>query len=317
MSKKSIEDKFSIDMDAYFNGIKKVSESNDEDYNELLEFGKNLANKDFSENSNREAVYIKTLRNIEEYKGVNEMKKSNKIRKAIIAAASFAIACGVFSQTSFAKELADKVINKIYLGHITAVQTEASKKIEIAIPNNLKGKIFDKNGKAITVVTKNTGKVYTASGEEIDTFFNGEIVTVAERNKMKKNVLTVKDSSKLNEYTCFKVKLPSYLPEDYKFDRAEFSKDEEGNISGRWIDLYFTNEKTGKYICMQQRTASEETKYVTGTDGKIEKAKVNGKDAIISNNRYIDWEADNVLYGLSGRGEIKKAELIKIAESIK
>lgn len=129
--------------------------------------------------------------------------------------------------------------------------------------------------------------------------------------------MIVKDANSLNKYTCFNVILPSYLPKDYKFDRAELSKDEKGNVSNKCINLYFTNSKTGKYIYMQQRIASEEMKYVTGTDGKIEKVKVNGVDAVISDNRYIDWEANKVLYELSGRGQITKAELIKIAESIK
>lgn len=317
MNKRSIEDRFSIDIDAYFNGIENVNESNNEEYNELLEIGKALANKDFSENSNKQSVFNKTVRNISEDKGDNVMKKSNKIKKAVIAAASFVIVCGVFSQTSFAKDLAERVINKISLGHITAVQTEPSEVKEVKVPDNLKGKIFDKNKKPLTVVTRNTGKMYTASGEEIESCVDGKIITVTEAKKMDENNLIVKDASSLNKYTCFNVKLPSYLPEDYKFDRAEFYKGEKGDISKKYIDLYFNNEKTGKFIYMQQRFADEETKYATGTDGKMEKVKVNGVDAVIIDDRYIDWEANGVLYGLSGRGEFTKDELIKIAESIK
>ncbi|KGK88540.1 DUF4367 domain-containing protein [Clostridium sp. HMP27] len=317
MNKKGIEDKFSIDIDAYFNGIENVNESNVEEYNELLEIGKALANKDFSENSNKQSVFNKTVGNISEDKGENVMKKSNKLKKVVIAAASFVIVCGVFSQTSFAKDLAEKVIKKISLGHITAVQTEPSEVKEVAVPDNLKGKIFDKNKKPLTVVTRDTGKIYTAAGEEIESCVDGKIITVAEAKKMDENNLIVKDASSLNKYTCFNVKLPSYLPKDYKFDRAEFYKGEKGDISKKYIDLFFTNEKTGKFIYMQQRFADEETKYATGTDGKMEKVKVNGVDAVIIDDRYIDWEANGVLYSLSGRGEFTKDELIKIAESIK
>lgn len=317
MNKKSIEDKFSIDMDAYFNGIENINESNNEEYNELLEIGKALTNKDFSKDSKKQSVFNKTVKNISEDKGDNVMKKSNKIKKAVIAAASFVIVCGVFSQTSFAKDLAEKVIKKISLGHITAVQTEPSEVKEVAVPDNLKGKIFDKNKKPLTVVTRDTGKIYTAAGEEIESCVDGKIITVAEAKKMDENNLIVKDASSLNKYTCFNVKLPSYLPKDYKFDRAEFYKGEKGDISKKYIDLFFTNEKTGKFIYMQQRFADEETKYATGTDGKMEKVKVNGVDAVIIDDRYIDWEANGVLYSLSGRGEFTKDELIKIAESIK
>lgn len=79
MNKKSIEDKFSVDIDAYFNGIEEINEESDENYNELLEIGKSLANKDFSKSSNKEAVCNKALENIKKYKGESVMKKSNKL----------------------------------------------------------------------------------------------------------------------------------------------------------------------------------------------------------------------------------------------
>lgn len=312
--KRSIEDKFSIDMDAYFNGIEEIDKTSDGDYNELLELGKTLANKDFSKASNKEVVYNKTLKNIEEHREYNDMKKSNKFRKVAVSAASLAIVCVVFSQTSFAKNLVEKVIN---LGHITVFQMELSKAKEIAIPDNLKGKIFDKNGKPITVFSRDTGKIYTASGEQIESFIGGKIITVAERKKMMEYALTVRDSTSLNKYTCFNVILPSYLPENYKFEKAGFFKDKKGNIANKYIDLYFTNEKTGKYIYMQQRFADKETSYQMASDEKVEKIKVNGVEAVITGNRIIDWEVNGVLYNLSGRGEITKAELVKIAESIK
>jgi hypothetical protein len=319
MNKKSIEDKFSIDMDAYFNGIEHIGEHQQQEYNEILKLGKALSDKDFSKDSNKEAVFNKTLKNINQHKGENVMKNSNKIRKITAAAASFVIVCGVFSQTSFAKGFAEKVINKISLGHITVEQSESPS--EMVVPTNLEGKVFDKNKNPLTVITKNTGKIYTKSGEQIADIANGKIVTVseakAEDKKEEENMLIVKDSSSLNKYTCFNVKLPSYLPKDYKFDRAEFYKGKDGSISKKYIDLFFTNEKTGKYIYMQQRFANEETKYASGTDGKIEKIKVNGKDAVLDDNRRMDWENNGVLYGLSGRGAFGKDELIKIADSIK
>ena len=39
MSKKSIEDRFSIDMDAYLNGVDRQNKSESEEYKELLEMG--------------------------------------------------------------------------------------------------------------------------------------------------------------------------------------------------------------------------------------------------------------------------------------
>jgi hypothetical protein len=142
-------------------------------------------------------------------------------------------------------------------------------------------------------------------------------VTEAQREKMEKErTLEVRNSGELNKYTCFKVTLPGYLPEGYKFDKAKLYKDEKGNVSPKYIDLYFLNEKTGKNIYLQQRFAEEETAFETGTEGTVEEVKVNGAAAVISDGRNMNWEAGNVLYILNG-GDIGKSELMKIAESIK
>jgi hypothetical protein len=321
MSNKRIEDKFSREVDAYFNGIENKKKIEPSEYEELLQFSKSLSNKDFSKESNKQAVFNKTLKSISENKGENIMKKSNKLKKTAIAVASIGIVSLSLMQTSFAQDIADKVIRTISLGHIGVVQMEPSKTKEIRIMDEYKGKIFDKQGKPIEVLTVENGKeLYTAKGEKIANMQDGKIITVAEDEKMHKDaVVEVKDSSKLNEYTCFDVKLPTFLPEGYKFDRAEVYKGEnESKVqNSKYIDLYFTNKDTGKFIFMQQRFPDETTKSVSGTDGTIEETKINGVNAVISDDRSIDWETKNAIYMLSGRGEIKKSELIKIAESIK
>lgn len=324
MSLKSIENKFSIEIDAYFDGIERKDKLESKEYNELLELGKSLANNDFSKDSNREAVFNKTFKNISKYKGDNYMKESNKSKRIGKVAASFALV-GVLSlslaQTSFAQGAVEKIIQSINLGHIGVTQFEPSKDEKMEVPPELKGKIFDKNRKPIDVVTKQTaGKIYTAKGEEIDHISDGKIVTVAEQEKLEsEKVLTIKDSNEINKYTCFKVILPSYLPNGYRFDKAEFTKhnDNKEVKNSPYVNLYFINSKTGKTIYMQQRAAVDDMKYFSGTDGKVEKVKINGVDAVIQGNRTIDWETKDALYGLSGRGNISKSELIKIAESIK
>ena len=62
----------------------------------------------------------------------------------------------------------------------------------------------------------------------------------------------------------------------------------------KYASLYFKNQKTGKEIYMQERFACEETKTGGGcNDDKIEKIKINGVDAILSDGNNIDWEANN------------------------
>ncbi|WP_027623793.1 DUF4367 domain-containing protein [Clostridium lundense] len=320
MDKKSIEDKFSIDIDAYFNGIEDSDESSSQEYNQILKLGKTLADKDFSKNSNKEAVFNKVLKNINENKGDNNMKKLNK--KSYIAKVASVAAVGIISvsliKPAFAREIADKVIRTISLGHVSVIQMESPKIEKIPVPDEYKGKIFDKHGNKIEIVTKeNAGEMYTAKGEKIADFIDGKIITVEQEKKLrKKGVLEVRDTNEINKHACFKVILPSYLPEGYKFDRAEFSKGNEGEILDKFVNLYFVNEKTGKTMYMQQRLACEGMNSVSDAE-KVEKIKINGVDAVISNDRYIDWEYKKVIYSLSGKESITKDELIKIAQSIK
>lgn len=321
MNKKSIEDRFSIDIDAYLNGVDEQNKSESEEYNELLEIGKALTDNDFSKNSNKEEVYDKTLRSISRYKGEDIVKKPKKL---VTKVASIALVCILgFSimQASFAQEFVGKVIKTISLGRITVTEEEFSEIQVYPVPDKLKGKLFDKDGNPIEEFSKaNTENPYTADGEKIADIDleTGEIITVAEAEEIRKEqTLIVKDPNELNDYTCFNVILPSYLPEGYKFDRAEFYKNENGVVENtKYIDLYFTNEKVEKYIFISQSPADEETAYSLSTDGKIEQVKINGIDAVMVDGRNIHWEANGALYMLSGKG-IDKDQLIKIAESIK
>ena len=178
------------------------------------------------------------------------MKKSKKAKSIVTKVASFALVCVLgFSlmQTSFAQGVVDKIVRTISLGHITILQSEPSEMKSCPVPDELKGKIFDKDGNSLEVLsTENPEKIYTADGEEIACIdSNREIITVAEAEKMsEEQTLVVKDPNELNNYTCFDVKLPSYLPEGYKFTEAEFFKDENGVVeNAKIIGLYFANEK--------------------------------------------------------------------------
>ena len=317
MNHKDYEDRFSDDMDNYINGKENLNIEN-EDYKELLELGKTLSNNNFSKNSNKEKIINTSLENIKKYKGADNMKKSKKM---IIRAASLALVCilGVTTmRTSFAQELADKIANFISIGHVTVYEDPIYDEGEIIqVPEELKGKIFDKEGNLIEEFTVgNPPAIYTADGEKI-AFIETEtmkIVTEAEVEKENNNLL-VKDVNKLNDYTCFEVILPSYLPEGYEFDRAEFFRDGNEVVENtKYISIYFTNDETGEYIYMQQRFADEETAYETGGQ-KVEQLKINGADAILYDNN-LNWEDNGVIYMLNGRG-IPRDELIKTAESFK
>lgn len=303
-------------MKNYF-GSEKVVRFNDDEYKELLKLGSILENKDFSKKSDKRMVYIKTLKNINNCGGDRIMRKSNKTKKFAVAA-SVAVICFSLMQTSFAQDLLAKIVNSISLKHINIEQVEEPE--TYPVPEELKGKIFDKDGNPIKEFSKSYDDgVYTADGKKIVDFKDGKIITESEKVNENDNMV-VKDQEKLNDYTCFKVILPQYLPEGYEFDRAEFYRDKNGVVKdSKYIDLYFADKETGEKIFMQQRFADEETAYSMSTGDKIEKVKINGVDAIIyvgENSSGIDWENNGVLYSMNGKG-ISRSEIIKVAESVK
>jgi len=284
---------------------------------------KQLGERDFSKESDKEGIFLKTLKNINESEGEKNMKIINRVKKIGLAVASITLVITIGMQTTFAQGFIEKIIAQISLGHVTAVQYENDGIKEYPVPAALKGKLFDKDGKAIEILKEEAKETYTAQGEKIDSFeADGSIVTVAQAEKSRAEItLTVKDSKTLSDYTCFNVILPTYLPQGYVFDKAEFYKDEKGIVKdSKYIELYFTNQTTAKTIHMQQRFADEETSSTMGTDGKVEKIKINGLDAILTDNSSLDWEAYGNLYFLSGSktdGAVGRKELIKIAESVK
>ncbi len=290
MSKENMENKFSADLDRYLSSNEICYESETEETAELLKLGKALAGMDFSRSSDKEAVRRRVQKNMNSAKGNISMRKPDRIKRFAVAAASLVVVCAMsisFMQTAFAQELYVKILNSISLGHITVLQMEPSKTNESPAPAEPEHKT------------------------------NSEITTKAQKEKEQTDSLFItKNIDELNKYTCFNVILPDYLPEGYKFNRAEFYKDEKGNISPKYIGLFFTNENAGKQFYMQQRFADDETALTAGTEGAIEQIKINGSDAVLYDNANVHWEANNVLYLLLGR-DLDKTELIAIAESIK
>lgn len=298
------------------NNKSNIVEGIDEEFQDLAG---QLKDVDFSKRSNKSYVLNKTLKNIDN-KGVNKM---NKIKKTGAIAASLLIASTLVAQTTFAQDAVNKIIKTVSLGHVTMVQDEDNNEPkEVDLPDSLKGKAFDKNGKLIEKLTKDNAKggIYDKDGKQITEFTmnDGTVTKIKSKddNSRSENILYVTDSSKLNEYTCFNVKLPTYLPDGYTFKNAEFTKDKSGNVKdSKYASINFENKATGKEIYLQERFACEETKTV-GNAEDIEKININGVDAILSDGKNIDWEADNTIYFLGGKN-IGKDEAIKVAESIK
>lgn len=287
---------------------------------EFQDLAGQFKNMDFSKESNKSYVMNEVSKNTDN-KGENKM---NRLKKTGIIAASLLIVSTLVSQTTFAQATVEKILKTLSLGHVTMIEYDRNEPEEAVLPDSLKGNVFDKNKNPLEKITKDifAEGIYTKDGEKIAKINpkNGKVVTEKqmkeEENKEKNETLYVTDSSKLNEYTCFEVKLPTYLPDGYTFKNGDFTKDEAGNVKdSKYASLHFENKTTGKEIYIQERFACDETKTYEDAED-IEKININGVDAILSNGRNIDWEADNTIYYVGGKN-IGKDEAIKVAESIK
>lgn len=313
MNRDQIKDEFLENIDAYIEGVEKINTPQDKEYKEIFEVGKLLASKDFSKNMNKDYIYDRCLKNINE--GDKIMKKIGIVSKAAVVLITFAAVGVGFMQTSFAKDFSYKITKVVSAGLLSGVEVKEKKKEKpkVIMPANLKGKIFDKNGKAITEITKkNIKELYTSKGEKIAYISSGKIIT---ENQLDSGEQVITDMKDINKYTCFKVVFPSYLPKGYKFDHAIVYKDNKGNISDKYISLYFTKPNAQHSLFVQERFACKETSYSVG-DENVQKIKINNVDAIFSDDTSIDWQYNNCFYGISLKG-VSLNELKKIAESIK
>lgn len=320
MNYKDARQSFSMDIDAGLHTTPSAEWEGTAEYRELMGLAQALANQDFSRNSNKTAILYK-VRNSSNNLKERKMNIKHSFKRPAMIMASLLVA-GVLSVTfvspSFAQEVLNKVLQTINLGHIVAHEFNPHLQPP-EFPEVLKGKIFDKNGNPVESFQEDVGNLYTAEGEQIVNVEGGKIITESEQEKLDEKaaeqIFVVKQPAELNKYAAFEVLLPEYLPKGFSFDRGEFYKDEDG-VNGKYLNLYFTSKRKGQRISMQQRFADHETAYEMSISGKMERVMVNGVDAIMMNDRSVDWEANGVLYGLSTRG-LDRAEVLQIAESIR
>jgi hypothetical protein len=253
---------------------------------QLLELATALYSKDFSATSDCNKVLLK-VQKMKNNQEENIMKNKNRFKTPAIVL-SVALFMGLLSITiaepSFAQNIVNKVLASFNLGHIQVIQMET--------PTSLP---------PLSEVAQENNKIKMTKVGEKET---------------DDDTLSFNNFSDVDKYANFDVLLPTYLPEGYTFDRAELYKDDEGQISGKYVDLYFTNKETKGTISMQQRLPDEETAFETSTDGELKQLTINGVTAILMDNHKLNWETKTALYSLFSK-DITKADLIRLAESIR
>lgn len=252
----------------------------------------------------------------------NIMKK-NKMKKTDIAAAGVACALFLTMQTSAAQNLVREIARSLSLNSIKISENKDNLWQDKKIPEAAIGKVFDKDKNVVTVITfENQDELYNDKGEQVfDVDDDGTLITEEVRQKLieqnaKENQdesIIVEETGKLKDFASFDVKMPTYLPEGFKFLNGEFYE-ENGELMKDAFSVYFTNDATEQSIYLSLVAIMDGSEGETSFNN-IEEITINGNPAIIGDEG-ITWEYDGVRY-LMFTYELGREECIKIAESIK
>lgn len=286
--------------------MKKKIEGIDDEFQEL---GSMLSNIDFSENTDKDKVYANIIKNIKKEKGKNMLRK--KIRNSSIIAASLLLISLVTIKPSWAVNTAKFILNTITFGKIQFNEVSHEKQ---ELPDFYKGKVFDKDGNPVTETDPydNDEKLYDENGKEIFRMKGDAIVTVDEKDQL---ILETTNIDEINDYISFDIKIPEYLPEGFKFEKATFEKyrvsDPKGSIKN--AALYFKSESTGEELVMDESYIDDEPIAVMG-DSHMDKFKLNDVDAVEYKDKCISWVKDGMCYSI---GTVDRDLAAKIEDSIK
>lgn len=216
------------------------------------------------------------------------------------AAAACLVLLAGFSQTAFAKEAINGILQRISLGNSVVLQID---------PKNppKPQPVYDKDGNQIDLKSLKPGEtvdIYDKDGKTLGTIGNGAAANT--------DRIIEKDLDKAKERLSFQPLLPAALPSGYSFDRAEFYADENGTVSGDYVDFYYTGG--GERIFVQERRNTPEARTETGAE-TVKKLTINGHDAVMMDGDALEWETDDVSVYIVTQRNLSEEELTAFAES--
>lgn len=249
--------------------------------------------------------------------------KNNKMKKTGIAVAGVACALFLTMQTSAAQDFIREVARSLSLNTIEISEGKDNVWKDRKVPKSAIGKVFDKDKNVVKVITfENQDELYNDKGEQVfDIAEDGTLITEEVREKLieqndkenQEESIIVEEIGKLKDFASFDVKMPTYLPEGFKFQNGVFYK-ENGELIKDAFNVSFINDATKQSIFLSLVAIMEGSEGGTSFNN-IEKITINGNPAIIGDEG-ITWEYDGVRY-LMFTDNLGREESIKIAESIK
>lgn len=184
-------------------------------------------------------------------------------------------------------------------------------------PENLRGKIYDAQGRQIDEISYKDGKkagIFDIDGNKISEIDEKNGTYILEKDsdkKLDKNLIKFQSLEAAKKHLAFSPR----LPKDFKLVELSLFKDENGLPASDMAD--FVLEKNGAKIYVQERLAKKVNAYETGSS-QARYVYFNGKKAILSENKNIDWEDDGLIISINSKTSTYYGHgLVELAASFK
>lgn len=235
-------------------------------------------------------------------------KKKHVARWAAVAACMVCV-IGV-SQTAYAKEALNGILQTISLGHTSVMQVDFEK-VDFVKKDSEPVQYYDKDRNPI-VDDGTPADFYDA---------NGNLIYTTKRP----DSIIEKDFATAASKISFPLIVPDNIPYGYKFDHATLYPDENGNAKPDEINLFYKNNEATIWVTEYRITPDDADHPRFMTVHPIEKVSINGHDAVLScSDGIILWEVDGI--GISIKRDqpmmvtgtpkvLSREELIALAKS--
>lgn len=246
-------------------------------------------------------------------KSVKSKIKKKKMSKIATLIASLAIVVGIGTVITIGKGFVTTT-KEVKSGRITIYEEKLDidpSEVVVRLPKELKGKVFDKNGRELDSLNGAMKDIYDEKGNKIETLPIDEKGNYKPENIFEtQNEKSFKDINEAAKHANFKLRI---LP-SMNVDKIEFMKKEDGRLDGDYVSIY--QSKNGQQIVLLERKGSKELAYET-SGSKVEKVKVLGKDAILYNERNVELDNGDCYIGIhASLSDYRNNDLVKLANTL-
>lgn len=240
-------------------------------------------------------------------------KKVKKKKYWAASVAALVLVVGLGSSLTIGKDFFT-VIKEYKSGRLTILEETCDvdpSEIEMTLPKELDGKVFDKDGNQVKKLNGAMKTLYDENGEKITSLpIDGE-GNYREEEKNTVEYVNYKTVEEAEKVLAFKPK----VLRGFKIDKIEVMKDKKtGKISNEYATVYQSKGKD--MITINERLASEETAYETsGEDLKY--VDIQGSKGILYNSYLIDVDNGDMFIGINGKySKYRNDELVKLSQSL-